>query len=266
MHQPGSFYDVLTGGDAQYHLDRVSAKDFKLLRQFGYVDSKYPDHHFIVPKNVNTFCTDLASIPAYFTWLVPPIGEHLPAALLHDGLVFDEKKEDISYDGPKIRRLEADRIFRDAMKASGTGPIRRWIVWAAVVLATSWMDLERRLWWRTLGIATALTMLALGTLATLDLFDIVNFLPWMDERSFLAELIGGGIGAIIVPMLLCIPWWRLYPAALIATIAFAFLIHVTIVIAILLALYELLERLATRVETRLSRPKLAPVPPEGVHP
>ena len=33
--------------------------------------------------------TDLTSVPWLFTWLVPKTGAHLPAALLHDGLVGD---------------------------------------------------------------------------------------------------------------------------------------------------------------------------------
>jgi hypothetical protein len=262
MHQPGTFYDVVTNEEPQYHLDRANDTEFRLLRRFGYVDLKPPHHQFQVPKDLTTFHTDLTSTPAYFTWLVPSTGAHLPAALLHDGLVFDEATEEISYIGPPISRLEADRIFRDAMKAIGTGPVRRWIIWSAVALATSWADLTPRLWWRTLGILTALTMLALGTLATLDLLDVIAFFPWMGDRPFLTEFITGGIGAIVVPMVICIPWWRLYVAALIATILFAFLIHVTVVIAILLALYESVEWIAIRIESAVSRFQTSPVPPE----
>lgn len=256
MVNPGDFYDVETGGDAQFHLDHVSDRTFKLLRRFGYVDLMPPHNDFIIPSNIEEFRTDLASTPPYFTWLIPDVGAHLPAILLHDGLVYGESEEK-SYIGPDIERLEADRVFRDAMKALGTGPVRRWLIWAAVALGTSWHWGFR---WKALGVLTALVMLALGTLATLDLFDIYDFYPWMGEQTFIRELIGGAIGAFVVPMILCIPWarpWKfpwssLYFAALIATIAFAFLIHVTIVIAVLLVTYRIFEHLALAIEWRLN--------------
>lgn len=261
MHQPGEFYDVETNEEPQYHLDSVGSKDFKLLRRFGYVDLMPPHHNFQVPKDLSTFRTDLTSTPAYFTWLIPGLGVHLPAVLLHDGLVFG-KNEEPTYIGPPISRLEADRIFRDAMKALGTGPIRRWLIWAAVALATSWQDLTPGIWWKSLGIATVVTMLILGGLATVDLFDYYDAYPWMGERSFIRELIGGGIGALVIPFFISIPWGRLYLAALIATIAFAFLIHVTLVIAFLLAIYEGFERVARIIETRMTRFQKSPLPTE----
>ncbi len=86
----------------------------------------------------------------------------------------------------------------------------------------------------------------------------------MGERSFVAEFIGGGIGAIVLPMVICIPWGRLYPAALIAAIAFAFLIHVTAVIAVLLGLYQLFEWIAMKIEGEFNQHSTAPVPQEQV--
>ena len=50
---------------------------FRILRPFGYRDPAYAEP-FIVPKDVATFRTDLASIPWFFAWLVPGLGTHLP--------------------------------------------------------------------------------------------------------------------------------------------------------------------------------------------
>ena len=262
MHQPGTFFDVETGAEAQFHLDMVNDKNFKLLQRFGYIELESPHREFQVPRDLDAFCTDLTSTPAYFTWLVPSTGAHLPAALLHDGMVYNKEKEGATYIGPAVSRLEADVIFRDAMKALGTGPIRRWIVWSAVTLVTSWVDLPPRLLWRSLGVLTAVVMLILGTLATADLFDWISFYPWMGERSFVTELIAGGIGAILLPAIICIPWRRLYPAALIATILFAFLIHVTIVIAVLLGSYHLIEWFAKKIEHVVAGFQDSPAPQE----
>ena len=189
MHSPGDFYDVKTDEAAQFQLEHTGGKEFKLLRRFGYVDLMPPHDHFQVPRDLVGFRTDLASTPQYFTWLIPGIGVHLPAILLHDGLVYD-KNQKPSYIGPSIERHEADRIFRDAMKALGTGPIRRWMIWAASALATAW---EERLAWKALLIGTFLLMFTLGALATLDLLDVVAIYPWMGDQAWYWEIIGGGV-------------------------------------------------------------------------
>ena len=84
-----------------------------------------------------TFRTDLTSVPALFTWLVPKTGPHLPAALLHDGLIHPPRRRHLRlHRGARGRRVEADRVFRDAMADAGTALIRRWMVWSAVTTAT----------------------------------------------------------------------------------------------------------------------------------
>ncbi len=61
---------------------------FKLERPIGYWDEHVGA--VIVPANLATFRTDLTSVPRLFTWLVPKTGEHLSAALVHDGLVHNK--------------------------------------------------------------------------------------------------------------------------------------------------------------------------------
>jgi len=88
---------------------------------------------FQVPAPGVTFKTDLASIPRPVTWLIPKDGRHTPAALLHDALM---PKTPTIYHGPELDRVEADRIFRNAMRHLGVPFLRRWIIWSAVSLAT----------------------------------------------------------------------------------------------------------------------------------
>ena len=148
--QPRRFYDggVLPVGDRiglppdpahdprivlERHLED-GLEVFSLERRIAYDDRHLGE--ILVPATTD-FRTDLTSTPALFTWLVPKTGAHLPAALVHDALVAGGGEP--SYDsteGHTIDRVEADRVFRDAMADTGTGVVRRWIVWTAVTAAT----------------------------------------------------------------------------------------------------------------------------------
>ena len=181
--EPDRFFD---GGEAgeppdregrlrialERHLDR-GRESFSLGRAVGYDDRRLG--RLLVPADTR-FRTDLTSVPWLFTWLVPRTGRHLPAALVHDGLVgdADDPPSYVSEEGHVVARDEADRVFRDAMGDLGTGPVRRWLVWAAVSVATiavgsaAWST--RQLWhYRIAAAATLGLVLVLGTWATLDL-------------------------------------------------------------------------------------------------
>jgi hypothetical protein len=229
---------------------------FSLERRIAYRDRHVGE--LLVPARVG-FRTDLTSTPAIFTWLVPKTGAHLPAALLHDGLVEDPGGGGPSYtstDGHRIDRVQADRIFRDAMADTGTGVIRRWIVWAAVALATifagdgtPWSTALR--WrYRLAAVATIGLVAWLGWSATADLFDAswpaALDLPWMGERPFATELVGGLAGAIVVPLVLSLTWGRFWVAGAIGGVMLAVLLHVTAGILAILLGYQLAERLARR--------------------
>jgi len=229
---------------------------FSLERRIAYLDRHVGE--LLVPDRTG-FRTDLASTPAIFTWLVPKTGAHLPAALLHDGLVEDPGGDGASYtstDGRTVDRVEADRIFRDAMADTGTGVVRRWIVWAAVTLATvlvgrgtRWSTAVR--WrYRAAALATLALVAWLGWSATADLFDAAwpwtVGLPWMGDRPFLTELVGGLAGAIVVPLLLSLAWGRLWAVGAIGGVVLAVLLHVTVGILAILLGYQLTERLARR--------------------
>lgn len=74
-----------------------------------------------VPKG---FVTDLATIPRFFWWVLPPQGNYGHAAILHDWLYWDRK----------TTREVADRVFDVAMDEMAVAPPVRKAMWAAVRL------------------------------------------------------------------------------------------------------------------------------------
>lgn len=233
------FTDTETGGTIRLELLSIDGHEFALLRRISYDAPGYGEP-FTVPEDIAHFRTDLASVPAVFTWLVPRSGIFLPAAVLHDGLVREG-----AYLGPQIDRVEADRIFRDAMAYLGTGTVRAWLMWAAVTMATMWEMPARRWYWRAVLVGLLGAVAAVGVLATLDLLGVWDVVPWMPEASIGLELIGGAAGALVIPSLLALTWGRFARAGIIVGVALAFLLHVTAVIVVIYGLYWVLERLVS---------------------
>ena len=246
------------GADPRIVLERHAeegVETFALERRLAYLDRHLGE--LLVPADTG-FRTDLTSVPALFTWLVPKTGAHLPAALLHDALVGGSRDPSsyVSTEGHVVDRVAADRIFRDAMADTGTGVIRRWIVWTAVTVATIFVGREvpwsrARHWsYRFAAGATIVAILYLGYSSTSDLFDrswlgAVD-VPWMGDRPWWAEVAGGLSGAIVLPLALSLLWGRLRMAGAIAGVMLAVLLHVTVGLAVIGATYMALERLARR--------------------
>ena len=242
--EPTRFFDPETGDTMVLQLEPDGAR-FRILRQFGYRDPSYPAETFIVPADVASFRTDLASIPWFFAWLVPGLGTHLPAVLVHDALVL-KPGEAKTHLGPDVDREEADRILRDAMASLGTPFLRRWLMWTAVMLATAFSSLRPRVRWVPTVIGTLLVVAGLGVIATLDLCDATDVLPWMGERSWFVELATGALFAILVPLALSALWGRRWRVGFIAGLALALLLHVTLAVALVYGIYWLLEKAASR--------------------
>jgi hypothetical protein len=269
--QPRRFYDGGTlprdgrpgeppdpGADPRIVLERHAeegVETFALERRLAYLDRHVGE--LLVPAD-HDFRTDLTSVPALFTWLVPKTGAHLPAALLHDALV-GGRVDPASYvatEGHVVDRVRADRIFRDAMADTGTGVIRRWIVWTAVTVATIFVGRDvpwsRAKHWsyRVAAGVTIMAILYIGYSATSDLVDrswpAAVDVPWMGERSWWVEVLGGLSGAIVLPLALSLLWGRLRMAGAIAGVMLAVLLHVTVGLAVIGASYIALERLARR--------------------
>jgi hypothetical protein len=244
------------GAEPRIVIERLTEEGtemWRLGRRIAYADREYGE--LLVPADLTAFHTDLASVPAVFTWLVPKTGTHLPAALIHDGLVKGPHSPGyLSTDGHDILRADADRVLRDAMADTGTGVVRRWLVWSAVTAwtmiegkGTGWSTLLR--WrYRLAALLTILGVLYLGYCATFDLFDLsaplAIQLPWMGDRRWWAELVGGFAGAVAVPLVLGLTWGRFWKAGVVAAVVLAMLIHVTIGIVLISLGYRCLEWLA----------------------
>jgi Protein of unknown function (DUF1353) len=243
--EPSRFFDVGAGGQMELDLRRDGAR-FQILRPFGYRDPRYREP-FVVPADVARFRTDLASIPWVFAWLVPGLGSHLPAVLLHDGLVVG-KTEGKTHLGPDVTREEADGILRDAMANLGVPLIRRWLMWTAVILATALSTLRPRWYWIGVVALTLLGVATLGVLATLDVADVWDVLPWLGDRPWYVELLAGAIFAVLVPLVLSLLWRRLWKAGAIAGVALAFLLHVTVAVIIVGGIYWIAEKVVSAPE------------------
>jgi transposase InsO family protein len=272
--QARRFYDGGVDGDAEHPevppdpnadpkivLTRVAEhgrEQFAMQRRIAYRDRHLGE--LIVPRVTGTFRSDLSSVPALFTWLVPKTGQHLPATLLHDGLI--HAPGDVTYvstDGHVVLRAEADRVLRDAMADAGTTLTRRWLVWSAVATVTmlsgagtGWPT--RSAWrYRATAALTLALIAVLGVCATLDLFDVgvpgVPELPWMGDRGWFTELAGGLSGAFVVPLMMSLAWGRFRIAGAVVGVTLAVLLHVTVALLGLTALYRALEWLTAKVPT-----------------
>ena len=228
--------------DAQVLLRRLvdnGKEEFELLQPIGYWHNE--EGGIIVPANLAQFRTDLTSVPAWFTWLIPKSGLHLPAALIHDGLVLARGEAQTYVADHEIPRAKADQIFRDGMRDLGTSTLRRWLMWTAVTLATLWCC-THKWWFRVVMTLEILLISVLGAAATIDLFSQKALLPWMGHRPMWVEAITGSLFAALIPCLLSVFWGRWWRAGVITGLALALLFHVTIAITVVSSLFQGAER------------------------
>lgn len=174
-------------GDPEVVLKQVGPNSFQLLHGFRYQvpDGEIhlvPGHDPDLPPDAPNNSTDLASVPFWLWWFVASYGLHTRAALLHDQLV----------DVTQIDRVEADRVFRLALEESKVRWMRRWLMWAAVSIAT--IALENRA--RFTAFVGALLLLD-GSLAAWAfgwLSDLPGDLPaWLPALGFLVAGLGFGL-------------------------------------------------------------------------
>jgi hypothetical protein len=74
-------------------------------------------------------------------------------------------------------------------------------------------------------------------------------LPWMGDRSWFVELVGGLSGAVLIPLFLSLAWGRFRIAGAVVGVTLAVLLHVSVALLALTALYRVLEWLTARVPT-----------------
>jgi hypothetical protein len=242
--EPERFHDPDQGPGAPITVRLCRVPEAGPEKWFLEQDIAYDDRELkeiVVPRDRKTFRTDLTSVPQLFTWLVTKTGIHLPAALVHDALTppFSEPDAPDWKGPPAVSRLQADRVFRDAMADLGTPTCRRWLIWSAVSIPTAWsVDRARAL----LGYVALVAIGIAGWFATLDLFDQGSWMPWMGDHSWVRELLLGGLGAVLIPLALSVLWPAgVRAAGAIAGVAIAALFHVTIAVGAVTCAYQLVE-------------------------
>ena len=99
--------------------------------------------------------TDFASVPRPFVWFLPRYGSYTLAAILHDYLWRELAAKS------EMKWVDADGIFRRAMRELHVPFLRRWIMWSAVRWAALFKPQGLKGWlgesWRVL----VFTLLAL---------------------------------------------------------------------------------------------------------
>lgn len=145
----------------------------------------------------------------------------------------------------------------------GTGLVRRWLMWTAVTLATVAKGVGSgrlaRGYHRAVVFGSLLLIVLLGVVSTLDVLDVWNMLPWMGERTLAVEVGYGALAAVLLPAALSVAWGAFWRAGVIAGVALALLLHVTLVLLVLMSLFQVME-LLTRGRRR---PRAATKPLPG---
>lgn len=111
---------------------------------------------FDVPVGADT---DFASVPRVFVWFLPRYGRYTRAAILHDRLWRHVvPTTDLTY-------LDADGIFRRAMREDDVPFLARWIMWGAVRWGALKKPGGREGWWREAPRVLLVTLLAVPIVA-----------------------------------------------------------------------------------------------------
>jgi Protein of unknown function (DUF1353) len=161
--------------DSTVDVRQVDDQDWETLRALTYHATS---EDFEVPVQKRT---DFASVPRPFVWFIPRYGRYTKAAILHDYLCSAEVP------AGHIDRIDADGIFRQAMRELGVPFLRRWIMWAAVRLGALTTPAGRKRWWTeawrvALVAAVALPIVAPAAVVivlTLPVFYLVELLAWI---------------------------------------------------------------------------------------
>lgn len=85
----------------------------------------------LVPRGMHT---DLATVPPFLWGVVASYGRQTLPAILHDMLCYASALPEQPRAYRRAARRAADAIFRDTLRDSGSGVVRRWLMWAGVRL------------------------------------------------------------------------------------------------------------------------------------
>jgi hypothetical protein len=154
---------------------QVDDQDWEVLRALAYHATS---EDFEVPVGEHT---DFASVPRVFVWFIPRYGRYTKAAILHDYLC------SICVPAGRVSRIEADGIFRQAMRELGVPFLRRWIMWAAVRLGALTNQAGRKKWWKEAWRVALIAAVALPVVTpaavviaiSFLVFNVIDFVVWI---------------------------------------------------------------------------------------
>lgn len=116
---------------------------FEVLTEFGYssrpADEQTADgpvwRRASVEQTVpQGLVTDLASVPVPLWGVIASYGRQTLPAILHDAASRELAASAAPASARRAARRDADHLFRETLRQSGTGPVRRLLMWAAVRL------------------------------------------------------------------------------------------------------------------------------------
>ena len=137
--------------------------------------------------------TDFASIPRIFVWFLPRYGKYTKAAIVHDYLWRERAAPG------KMDWIDADGVFRQAMRELGVPFLRRWIMWAAVRWAALFRPRGLRRWWREAPRVLLITVIAVPVVAPPAIVVVLSLVVFflMEGIVWLTLLLARGVRAVI---------------------------------------------------------------------
>lgn len=169
-------------------VEQIDDKNWKVREPFSYTG------------DVDTFtvydgmATDFASVPRVFVWLLPRYGRYTKAAIVHDLLWREYATQG------KIDWIDADGLFRQAMRELEVPFLRRWMMWAAVRWGAVVKPGGLKGWWReawrvflvTVVVLPVVLPPALLVLVALGVFFLLEAVLWIPLR--LIQMVKSGPG------------------------------------------------------------------------
>ncbi len=158
---------------------------------------------FTVPRGM---CTDFASVPRPVVWYLPRYGPYTLAAILHDHLWRDRAA------ARTLPYVDADGIFRRAMRELDVPFFHRWVMWAAVRWGALVKPGGRDRWGEEAPLVLLLTVIALPFLVMpvmavsmalfqLYLLELVMWLPLRLHRPWAEARRNGKAKEVVFPRL-----------------------------------------------------------------
>lgn len=107
-------------------VEYIDGHSWRLVENFTWFEADLANGEGAMIDVPAGFVTDFASIPRVL-WNVLPPSFYAKPAILHDFLYFYGKTGDVV-----VTRAQADKTFRDALRETGVGKTKRWLMWVGV--------------------------------------------------------------------------------------------------------------------------------------